>query len=221
LRVQKDKAIIFANGEINDGLMVRRALEHASTARLIAADGGARVAERLGVTLDTIIGDMDSVDEAQLDRLIRTGIEVYRHPPAKNETDLELALLYAVEHGSRWIRVIGAIGGRLDQTLSNVYLLGLPALRSLDVRLVSGNEEALLMWPGTLTLVGAPGDTVSLLPVSGIARGVRTESLLYPLKGEDLLFGPARGMSNEMLGESAQVHLREGALLVLHTIGHA
>ncbi|MCC6616015.1 MAG: thiamine diphosphokinase [Anaerolineae bacterium] len=219
--MQKEKAIIFANGEINDGLMVRRALEHAHAAHLIAADGGAHVAEQLGVTLDTIIGDMDSVDPQQLERLIGAGVEVYRHPPAKNETDLELALLHAVERGARWIRVVGAIGGRLDQTLSNVYLLGLPELRPLDVRLVSGNEEALLMWPGTFTVVGAPGDTVSLLPVSGVARGVRTESLLYPLKSEDLLFGPARGVSNVMLGESANVHLREGALLVLHTIGHA
>jgi thiamine pyrophosphokinase len=219
--VQTDKAIIFANGEINDGLIVRRALEHASSARLIAADGGAHVAEHFGITPHVIIGDMDSVNEQQLDQLIRAGIEVYRHPPAKNETDLELALLYAVERGVRWIRVIGAIGGRLDQTLSNVYLLALPALRSLDVRLVSGNEEALLMGPGTLTIVGAAGDTVSLLPVSGVARGIRTESLLYPLKNEELLFGPARGVSNEMLGDSAQVHLREGVLLVLHTIGHA
>ncbi|MBE0689934.1 MAG: thiamine diphosphokinase [Anaerolineae bacterium] len=219
--MQTDKAIIFANGEINDGLMVRRALEHASSARLIAADGGAHVAERFGITPQVIIGDMDSVDEQQLEHLIRAGIEVYRHPPAKNETDLELALLYAVERGVRWIRVIGAIGGRLDQTLSNVYLLALPELRPFDVRLVSGNEEALLMWPGTLTIVGAKGDTVSLLPVSGVARGIRTESLLYPLKSEELLFGPARGVSNEMHGDSAQVHLREGALLVLHTIGHA
>ncbi len=219
--MEKDKAIIFANGEINDGLMVRRALAHSDSAHLIAADGGAHVAEHFGITPHVIIGDMDSVAQQQLADLIDSGTEVKQHPRAKNETDLELALLYAVEQGVRWIRVVGAIGGRLDQTLSNVYLLALPELRTLDVRLVSGSEEALLMWPGTLTIAGAAGDTISLLPISGVARGVRTEALLYPLRDEDLLFGPARGVSNEMLADSAQIHLREGLLLVLHTIGHA
>ncbi len=215
------KALIFANGDIDDGMMVQRALAHAQDALLIAADGGVRVAEHYGVTPQVIIGDMDSVTPEALERLTTSGALALRYPPAKDETDLELALLYAVERGATWIRVIGAVGGRLDQTLSNVYLLALPALRGVDARLVADDEETLLLMSGSIEIDGAPDDTLSLLPISGTARGVTTEHLLYPLVGEDLFFGPARGVSNVMTSPRARIHLREGILVIVHTLGRA
>lgn len=217
----RSKALIFANGDIDDGQMVRRALAEAGDALLIAADGGARVAEHYGIAPQVIIGDMDSVAPETLTRLTAAGALALAYPPAKDETDLELALLYAAEQGATWIRVVGAVGGRLDQTLSNVYLLALPALHGVDARLVAGEEETSLLTPGSLDIDGAAGDTISLLPISGTARGVSTEALLYPLSGEDLHFGPARGVSNVMTGAKARVHLREGVLVIVHTIGRA
>jgi thiamine pyrophosphokinase len=45
--------------------------------------------------------------------------------------------------------------------------------------------------------------------------------LRYPLRDESLLFGPARGVSNVMDGERAIVRVRDGALIVVHTVGRA
>jgi thiamine pyrophosphokinase len=149
------------------------------------------------------------------------GADIYRYPEEKAETDLELALKWAIEQGVNWIRVIGGIGDRLDQTISNVYLLALPVLKDCDVRLVAGKQEAWLMYPGDTTINGEKGDTVSLIPVGGAAQGVRTENLYYPLHDEPLLFGPARGISNVMNLDIARVWLREGLLLVVHTQGRA
>jgi thiamine pyrophosphokinase len=219
--IDKSKSLIFANGDLGDGVLVRRALDEAHGALLIAADGGARAAAHYGVTPQVVIGDMDSIAPDMLAGLVAGGTLALRHPPAKDETDLELALLYAVEQGARWIRVIGAAGGRLDQTLSNVYLLALPALRDVDVRLVTGSEETSLLLPGEIVINGVAGDTVSLLPVSGAAHGVTTEGLAYPLRDEALTFGPARGVSNVMTGARATVQLRDGALIVVHTLGRA
>lgn len=215
------KALIFANGDIDDGAMVQRALAAAGDGLMIAADGGARVAAHYGITPQVLIGDMDSVDAHTLAALAAGGAEVLGYPEAKNETDLELALVYAVERGARWLRVIGAQGGRLDQTLSNVYLLALDALRGCDTRLVAGDAETLLLINGEIEIVGAAGDTVSLVPAGGSAHGVSTEGLRYPLRDESLLFGPARGVSNVMDGERAIVRVRDGALIVVHTVGRA
>lgn len=215
------RALIFANGDINDGIMVRRALEQAGDALVIAADGGARIAEHFGQQIHLVVGDMDSIDPAHLQQLEAQGVEIERHPAQKNETDLELALIRAVERGATWIRVIGAMGDRLDQTLSNVYLLALPILRGVDVSLVAGRSQTCLLHPGDTVLTGEPGDTLSLIPLSGVARGVRTEGLFYPLRDEDLLFGPARGVSNVMDGDTAKVCFREGVLLMVHTMGRA
>src|SRR5690606_36583437 len=108
------RALVFANGDMNDGPRVRQELADAAGALVIAADGGARNAEAYGCRIDLIVGDMDSVDAVMLARLADGGTEVERHPAQKDETDLELALTRAVERGADWLRVIGGLGGRLD-----------------------------------------------------------------------------------------------------------
>jgi thiamine pyrophosphokinase len=214
--------LIFVNGDSNDGPLLRRTLAAASHAHILAADGGAQQAQFYGLPVHTLIGDMDSLDAAEVTALMNQGAAILRYPEEKNETDLELALLWAAGQGAQWIRILCAIGDRLDQTLSNVYLMALPALRGLDVRMVSGKQEAWLAFPGQTNVIqGQPGDTVSLLPLNGRAAGVRTENLYYPLRGETLAFGPARGLSNVLQSDSARVWLDDGLLLVVHTLGRA
>lgn len=188
-------ALIFANGDKNDGAMVRRALSAAESPLVVAADGGARVASAFGLQVDVVVGDMDSLSTDELDNLIAAGAQVLRHLPEKDATDLELALYTVAERGATWIRLIGGIGDRIDQTLANIYLLALPVLAGRDVRLVAGKQETRLLRPGVHDIDGATGDTVSLIPVGGAVEGIRTENLYYPLNDEALDFGPARGLA--------------------------
>ncbi|NWG18344.1 MAG: thiamine diphosphokinase [Chloroflexi bacterium] len=215
------KTLILANGDVNDGPLVRQALAAAPDAWVIAADGGARLARFWGLPVHTLIGDMDSLPAAEVTALAESGTEVQRYPEEKNETDLELAFIRAAGQGAVWIRVLGAVGDRLDQTLSNVYLLALPALVGRDVRLLAGKQEIWLLHPGESVIQGAAGDTVSLIPLNGDVSGVRTENLYYALRDETLVFGPARGISNVMQAGTARVWIREGILLVVHTLGRA
>ncbi|MBW4438181.1 MAG: thiamine diphosphokinase [Pleurocapsa minor GSE-CHR-MK-17-07R] len=215
-------ALVFANGDFNDGPMVRRVLDHLpGDYRVIAADGGARHALALGMHIDAVVGDMDSIAPEVLVSLEINGAEIHRYSREKDETDLELALAVAASEEAGRIVVIGAIGSRLDQTLSNVYLLALPALAGIPVRLVSGNQRAWLLQPGTHIIHGEAGDTVSLLPLGGDAGDIHTDGLYYPLRGETLRFGPARGVSNVMLADTATVRLATGMLMVVHTAGEA
>ncbi len=215
------RALVFANGELNDGPAVRAALARAPEARLIAADGGTHLALALGLTPHLIVGDMDSIEPQALETLAAQGSTIRRVPAEKNETDLELALLAAIDGGATWIRLLGAIGGRLDQMLANIYLLTLPQLEGCDVRLVSGAQALWLIGPGQHAIEGAPNDTLSLIPLAGDAHGVRTEGLRYPLRGETLRFGPARGVSNVLLNTCATVSLESGRLIVVLTPGRA
>ncbi len=212
-------ALIFANGDVNDGVMVRRALAQFPDALVIAADGGARVALAYELYPQVVIGDMDSIAPEMLAVLEVHGAEIHGYRREKDETDLELALRFAAEQGAQAIRVIGAVGDRLDHTLSNIALLALPALAGLDVRLVARGQMAWLAAPGECLLEGAPGDTVSLLPMDGAVEGLETDGLYYPLRQERLTFGPARGMSNVMTGAQARVRSASGLLLIIHTAG--
>jgi thiamine pyrophosphokinase len=181
---------------------------------LIAADGGARPLLRLGQPPHLVIGDLDSLDEQSTAALVARGIELRRFPRDKDETDLELALLYAAERGATAIDVLGALGGRWDHTLANVALLALPELDGRRARLLADRQELFLVGDSAV-IAGQAGDTVSLLPLTAEARGVTTHGLLYRLEDATLSYARARGVSNVLIAPPGRVSLREGLLLVV------
>lgn len=209
------KVMIIAGGQpdSDDGRQWAQAAD-----LIIGADGGAAWALAWGLVPGVIVGDLDSLAEKDRRVLQARGCRFIVQPRAKDETDLELALSYAVRQGAREIVVIGALGGRLDHLLANLLLLALPELDGVSVRIVDGRQEALLVRGGeAVTLSGQPGDLVSLLPVGGDAQGVRTTGLAWALAGETLRFGFSRGVSNEMTGPVARVEVEDGYLLVVHS----
>lgn len=215
------RVLVFANGDLLDGAAVRSALQQGQDAWIVAADGGARLALDCQRRPDVVVGDMDSISAGELEALEASGAIIERHSPHKDETDLELALMRAGTDGATWVRILGAVGGRLDQTLANVHLLALPALDGVDVRMVAGRQTIWMVGAGRHAIQGAAGDTVSLLPWGGRAEGIRTEALEYPLEDETLTMGPARGISNVMVADTAHVTLRAGTLIMIHTVGRA
>ena len=185
---------------------------------LIAADGGALPLLRAGIVPHVAMGDMDSINAAGLAELEAHGIILRRFPREKDETDLELALLYAAAAGATAIDILGALGGRWDHTLANVALLALPELRERRARLLA-DHQTLFLVRDTAVLEGQVGDTVSLLPLAGDAHGVTTTGLRYPLDNATLSYERARGVSNVLLDPPGQVSLRAGLLLVVQHAG--
>ncbi len=209
------RTIIVAGGRSPERTNWRKWMQEGDL--IIGADGGAAQALAWGLVPQVVIGDMDSLPQAQRAQLEEQGARFIVHPRAKDETDLELALTYAVERGAQEIVVLGALGGRLDHTLANVLLLALPALEGLDVRIAAGESEALLLRGGeSVTLAGESGDLVSLLPLGGDVGGVKTDGLAWALRDDVLRFGHSRGVSNEMTGPLARIDVAEGCLLVVH-----
>jgi thiamine pyrophosphokinase len=190
---------------------------------VVAADGGAIAAERLGFTIDLVVGDGDSLGHADVTRLRRAGVDVRLVPADKDETDTELALLEAVRRGAMRITIVGALGGpRVDHELANVALLAHPSLAGVDVAIVDPRGRIALIdaparggGPLTRSLPGPVGAVVSLLPLDGDAGGVTTAGFRYPLRDEPLPLGPARGLSNVRDAAEAAVTLRRGRLLVV------
>ncbi len=205
------RAIIVANGHVEEGENYVHRVQPGDW--IIAADGGALVALHLGLQPQVVIGDLDSVPADVRSRLDCPFVD---HPARKDETDTELAIQYALERGAEEIVLLGAIGGRLDHTLANVLLLGMPQLAGIKARIVAGNTEVWLIRAGDeLQIDGQRGDIVTLLPVGQDAIGVTTAGLEWDLDNDTLGFGPARGVSNVMTADRAQVALREGLLLAL------
>lgn len=212
------RCVIFVNGRLRSARALAGMLRPDDW--LIAADGGLRHLRRLGLAPHLLIGDLDSVTAQDLAWAQANGAEVRRYPREKDETDLELALQAAVQTGCAAILLAAALGGRLDQTLGNLFLLLRPELAGLDLRLEDGREEVFLI-RGQTELVGRRGDVVSLLPLNGPAEGVTTRALQYPLRAETLYPHGTRGISNVMEDSTATVSLRTGLLICIHTRKHS
>ena len=204
------RIIIFANGQLPN-LDAARALLR-SDDFLIAADGGTRHVLALGRTPNIIIGDLDSLT-FDLRPLTEQGVELAQYPRDKNETDLELAIQHAVDLKPDQIIIVAALGGRLDQTLGNLALLS--DLQPLDLRLDDGVEAAFFC-RDQVEVQGRSGDLVSLIPWGGAVAGVRTEGLRWPLSNEKLYPHKTRGISNELLAETASIQIQTGLLLIVH-----
>jgi thiamine pyrophosphokinase len=205
------RAVIFANGNLNPPVSL------SPGDFIIAADGGARHCLALGLVPAVVIGDLDSLTPADLERLTTLGAKILQFPIRKDFTDLELALQHARTSGADEILILGALGARWDQTLANIALPA--AFPELKIRLADGNQELFYLRSGeTITVSGRPGDTLSLVPLGGDAQGITTDRLEYPLHGENLPLGSTRGVSNVLLADKAQISLHEGCLLcvVIH-----
>jgi thiamine pyrophosphokinase len=190
------------------------AVEIPPDARIVVADGGARLALQLGLTVDVAVGDFDSIAASDLETLERAGVRVVRHERAKDATDLELALALALDLGAGRILVVGSGSGRADHTFGQLQLLASDAYRDVEIDARLGSAVIHVV-RGERALTGTPGELISLFAVHGPAEGVATEGLVYPLHGETLAPGSSRGVSNEFAAADARIELERGVLLAV------
>ena len=184
---------------------------------VIAADGGALALESWAILPQFLVGDFDSLGVDHAMSYEGRGVTVGRFPVAKDESDLEIAMRYALASDADDIVLLGILGGtRVDHALTNAMLIADPAYRGRGVRALFGGTELRALHGGeTVTLRGAVGDTVTLVPVGGDASGVRTTGLRYPLNGQTLRFGKALGLSNVIATLPARVSIERGVILVI------
>ena len=206
--------LVFANGDIESLEWVRPLLDSATA--VIAADGGTGHVLAAGTRPDLIIGDLDSFPQEEQDALKAAGSDFVDYPRAKDETDLELALLHAVRTSKEPVLVLGGLGGRLDQMFANILLLMHPDLRYRSIRFLTEHQQIWLTH-GETEIEGESGDTVSLIPLGGDVHVAATTGLQWQLTDEVLSFGPARGLSNVMTADVARVLVKSGHLLCVHT----
>jgi thiamine pyrophosphokinase len=185
-------------------------------ATVIAADGGAELARHLGLEVDLVVGDLDSISAATLEGIA----QVERHAAEKDATDLELALQAALRLEPERILVLGSAGGRLDHLFGSLFLLAAEAYADVQVDAQFG-PAAVHVVRDERILRGDLGDPISLFAVHGPASGVVTHGLVYPLRGETLEPGSSRGVSNVFAAPEARIRLERGVVLAVRSSGSA
>jgi thiamine pyrophosphokinase len=208
------RIVIFANGDLPNLDKARELLR--ADDFIICADGGTHHALALDVTPNLVIGDMDSLEKDHWQALEKAGVAIELFPRDKNETDLELAITRAIELEPREMVIVAALGGRLDQTLGNISLLTDIRLAMFDVVLDDGAEK-MFICRNQIQVHGRSGDIVSLIPWGNPVYGIQTQGLKWALNVETLDPDKTRGISNELISETAGIKISSGILLVIHT----
>ena len=173
---------------------------------ILAADGGLRHVESLGLIPDGILGDFDSLG------YIPEGSQVF--PVEKDDTDSMLAARKGLSLGYREFLFYGALDGeRLDHTVANYQTLQFLADRGADAFLLGKNYVVTVVKDGTLTFPARAEGILSLFCLGADAEGVTLKNLQYPLESGTLTPGCPLGVSNHFTGKPASVTVRQGSLL--------
>ena len=149
------KALVLVNGELYQPDILRRRIKADVFDLIIGTDGGTRHAGILDVVPDAIIGDMDSLSDS--DRQSFANAEFISYPVEKNETDLELALLYALKKGANNVVMIGVMGGRMEMTIANIMLIAHLSLGSCRIELWHGEQTGWVINPPGEDIRGGVG----------------------------------------------------------------
>lgn len=195
-----------------------RLLAAIKESNVIVADGAIRYVEPLGVTPELWVGDFDSADPALMIKY--RNIERRSFPVAKDKTDGELAIDFALERGANRIILCGALGGkRSDHAFFHfVHALAMKQ-NGIDVLLTSGTEEGYAILPGHYSFDFPAGTIFSIIGFDDLG-GLTIEGAKWPLRRKNVPFGSSLTLSNEVVG---QLHLTLSsgrAILVAQSNAH-
>ncbi len=200
------KCVIFGAASIEDYSFCRVTHEDF----VICADGGLRHAEALGRKPDLVLGDFDSYgEEPHFPNLLT-------YPSEKDDTDMGIAVKYAVAHGMEEICIYGGLKGRMDHTLANLQLLAYPLKKGVPAYL-QDEHTFVTLFQGEYVISEKRYRYLSLFPYGGRVTGITGEGLKYPLENGVFESADYYGVSNEMTGQKAKITAKSGTILLIMT----
>ncbi len=198
--------VIIAGGDVSGKIRVPE------DALVICADCGYRHAKQQKIRPDILIGDFDSLSGE-----IPEECRILRHPAEKDETDTLLAVYYGRDHGCREFHIYGALGGvRFDHSIANIQMLHHMALQGLTGVLHDGGTSISVQLPGKARYPKCSG-YLSVFALTDVCTGVAERGVKYPLENAVLHSSFPLGVSNEIIGDSAEISLETGVLLIIRT----
>lgn len=210
VRDHQEPALIVANGEPCSADILNQLLEW--NPYVLALDGALNGLNHLGIKVDGILGDLDSVTDLELLIQKQSPIEIH-HTPDQNKTDLEKAFDLLLSKGYRAVHVVWATGKRLDHTLSNISTI----IKYKDKLHCTVIDDYGKMYPIAPDFKKwyTQNTILSLIPV-GITEGITTSNLAYPLSQGTLQWGERVGSSNHVVVDGfVTITYTTGALLLL------
>lgn len=210
------KALLFLNGEINNYRNKKEIVINENYDYIIAIDGGANHLYKMkDIMPNYIIGDLDSITKEALEYFKKHNIEFKKFKSEKDETDTELGVLLCNSLNVQKIDIMGALGGRVDHTISNINILYYIRKLNIFPRIISDKEIIYLIENESINLEIKEDSIVSIIPVKDDAKGVTLKGFRYNLENFDIKFASPLGMSNVVKDKNNFIKVSDGSLLII------
>ncbi len=205
--MEKKACYIFCAGDLYDEI-----IDIPENALVIAADGGLKHTETLGIKPDVILGDFDSYEKPDCDCIV--------YPTEKDYTDSFIAAKYALENGIKTIHMFGVLGGkRLDHTVANLAMLEHFAKLGVDITLHGDSQLVQAIHADNCTSVcfdSTASGYISIFAVGGSVEALSIRGLKYELENHTLNSEFPLGVSNEFTGKCAEISFKSGTLMIIY-----
>lgn len=220
------KILIISGGSI-DEMWGRKWVADYEPDYCIAADSGLVMADKLGLTVDLLLGDYDSVDKKIFEKYNRN-TKTITYPCEKDYTDTHLALKKAIEKIKKSqdapkdstddeIAIIGATGTRYDHAFTNIFVLDESLEAGIRCAIYDKNNKIYLADKSfEIRKDKQFGDYLSFAPMTPEA-GLSLSGVKYPLDRYTLRQGESICQSNEITEMIAKVEIFTGKLVVFET----
>lgn len=211
------KTIIVTGGKIGNNFINDLFLEN-KYENIIASDKGLEELDKIGVIPNYIIGDFDSINKDILSKYIQNKeVKIIKLNPEKDYTDTHMALKLAIELKSTDITIIGAIGSRIDHTLSNIHILKETLDNNINCSILNENNKISLINGKTILDLDNNYKYISLLPLTTSVEGITLEGFKYSLLNATLNMGESIGISNEQIKDKAVIYLKKGIIILIQS----
>lgn len=165
---------------------------------------------------DIAVGDFDSVSDDEFERILQVS-EVVKLQPEKDLTDLEVALDLALTRFSNAeITIIGALGGRMDHELTNIFLPTTAKFREKaeQITLMNSQNHITYLTAGNHVLSNLTDyNYIGFMQLE--TNDLTIENAKYPLKFDENF--AAIYASNEFVSAEMTVKFDKGMLIVMRS----
>lgn len=186
----------------------------------VGIDRGVFYLLKAGFKPAAAFGDFDSVSEEEMTEIEKVVTDLKKFKPEKDETDMELALNWALEQDPDSIKIFGATGGRLDHLMANIQLLVKPLQQGspLHIEMIDTKNILFVKKPGSYTVSKLDEyKYISFLPVTPAVTGMTLKNFKYPLNDCHIPMGSTLCISNELIRGHGTFSFSEGILLVVRS----
>ena len=195
---------IVANGEYPSDKLLESLKQNKDM--IIAADGGAIICAKCGITPYYIIGDLDSIGD-EIDTFPHSEIIKMEN---QDTTDMQKAMDFAVQFNPEKLNIYAALGNRCDHALANLFLFFNYEYHG-DLTVYDNYGHLKILRPGKHILQGKAGELISFFSFTKLKK-FKIKGLKYPVPLQNIKSN-FFSISNEFTKNKAEISFSEGKIL--------